>query len=191
MYRNIFDHCLSRVPSEQSSLMTSPAHTKNEVREHPSIISSTFCSSKKFHLQAIQLLATEKDSRKKNMLQQSRRRHASMLGWKTNIHIDGNFSDPAKVCNIEKRCKVLIKYRDNCWFVFHIFWCLNFSWTPVRNFWRVNCKGTYFWIREKFRSGSSSTYIGPGTFTIRNYPCMFLTQGSGSRTVIFAHKKYI
>ncbi|KAJ8633733.1 hypothetical protein MRB53_027069 [Persea americana] len=96
LYRNIFDQCLSRTLSGQSSLMTSPAHIKNEVRKHPSIISSTFCSSKKFSLQPFQLLGTKKDSGKKNTLQQSKARH-SILDEKTNIHIDSNSSDPAKV----------------------------------------------------------------------------------------------
>ncbi|KAI7988347.1 hypothetical protein LOK49_LG13G01483 [Camellia lanceoleosa] len=36
LYRSIFEHCVSRPPSEQCSGMTSPAHTKNESRKHPS-----------------------------------------------------------------------------------------------------------------------------------------------------------
>ncbi|RWR89793.1 putative electron transporter [Cinnamomum micranthum f. kanehirae] len=96
LYRSIFDQCLSRPASEQSSVMTSPAQTKkNENRRHPSIISSTFCSSKKFPLQHFQVLASKKDSRKKVL--QSKTRHASLLSGKTNLQIDGNCSDPTKV----------------------------------------------------------------------------------------------
>ena len=102
LYRSIFDQCLSRPPSEQSSVMTSPAHTKkNENRRHPSIISSTFCSSKKFPLQHFQVLASKEDSRKKVL--QSKTRHASLLSGKTNIQIDGNCSDPTKVCKRTKK----------------------------------------------------------------------------------------
>lgn len=96
LYRSIFDQCLSTAPSEQSSVMTSPAHTKNEVKKHPSIISSTFCSSKKFPLHSLQVLTSRRDSGKKNMLQ-SKTRHASLFGGKTNIHNSGNFSDTMKV----------------------------------------------------------------------------------------------
>ncbi|XP_077234353.1 electron transporter, putative (Protein of unknown function, DUF547) isoform X2 [Tasmannia lanceolata] len=97
LYRSIFDQCLSRPPSEQNSVITSPAHAKNEVRKHPSIISSAFCSSKKFPLQPFQLLASVKDSGKKNVLLQSKTRNASLLGGKPNIHIERSCSDSVKV----------------------------------------------------------------------------------------------
>ncbi|KAF8379212.1 hypothetical protein HHK36_028642 [Tetracentron sinense] len=97
LYRSIFDHCVSGAPSKQSSGMNSPAHTKNEVRKHPSIISSAFCSSKKFPLQPFQALASIKDSGKKNVLLQSKTRHASLLSGKTNIHFEDNCPDPIKL----------------------------------------------------------------------------------------------
>ncbi|XP_068634986.1 uncharacterized protein [Aristolochia californica] len=68
LYRSIFDQCRSGAPSEQSSVVTSPAHTKNEARKHPSIISSSFCSSKKFPLQSFQALTSSKDHGKKSLL---------------------------------------------------------------------------------------------------------------------------
>ncbi|XP_058104428.1 uncharacterized protein LOC131248259 isoform X2 [Magnolia sinica] len=96
LYRSIFEQCLSGAPSQQSSVVTSPAHTKNEVRKHPSIISSAFCSSKKFPLQPFQVLSSGKDSGKKKASLQSKTKHASLLGGKSNIHIDGNCLDPMK-----------------------------------------------------------------------------------------------
>ncbi|XP_068467867.1 uncharacterized protein [Phaseolus vulgaris] len=61
MYRSIFEHCVSRPPSEQNSGVASPAHTKHESRKHPSIISSAFCSSKMFPLRPLQALASNND----------------------------------------------------------------------------------------------------------------------------------
>lgn len=61
MYRNIFEHCVSQPPSEQNSSVTSPAHTRHESRKHPSIISSAFCSSKKFPLRPLQTLISNND----------------------------------------------------------------------------------------------------------------------------------
>ncbi|XP_010258879.1 PREDICTED: uncharacterized protein LOC104598490 isoform X2 [Nelumbo nucifera] len=98
LYRSIFDHCISGAPSGQSSGITSPAHPKNEVRKHPSVISSAFCSStKKFPLQPFQVLASIKESRKKNVLLHSKSRHASLLNGKTDIHVKNNYADPIKV----------------------------------------------------------------------------------------------
>ncbi|XP_020218212.1 uncharacterized protein LOC109801530 isoform X2 [Cajanus cajan] len=61
MYRSIFEHCVSRPPSEQNSGVASPAHTKHESRKHPSIISSAFCSSKKFPLRPLHALISNND----------------------------------------------------------------------------------------------------------------------------------
>ncbi|KAL2348167.1 hypothetical protein Fmac_002167 [Flemingia macrophylla] len=61
MYRSIFEHCVSRPPSEQNSGVASPAHTKHEPRKHPSIISSAFCSSKKFPLRPLHALISNND----------------------------------------------------------------------------------------------------------------------------------
>ncbi|XP_039022771.1 uncharacterized protein LOC120155267 [Hibiscus syriacus] len=65
LYRNIFDNCVSRQPSEQSSGKASPAHMKHTSRKHPSIISSAFCSSKKFPLRPWQALVSTNDSGKR------------------------------------------------------------------------------------------------------------------------------
>ncbi|KAL2669089.1 hypothetical protein AAZV13_01G167800 [Glycine max] len=61
MYRNIFEHCVSWPPSEQNSGVASPAHPRHESRKHPSIISSAFCSSKKFPLRPLQTLIYNND----------------------------------------------------------------------------------------------------------------------------------
>ncbi|KAE8708313.1 hypothetical protein F3Y22_tig00110347pilonHSYRG00071 [Hibiscus syriacus] len=65
LYRNIFDNCVSRQPTEQSSGKASPAHMKHTSRKHPSIISSAFCSSKKFPLRPWQALVSTNDSGKR------------------------------------------------------------------------------------------------------------------------------
>uniref|UniRef100_A0A5B6ZYY2 DUF547 domain-containing protein n=1 Tax=Davidia involucrata TaxID=16924 RepID=A0A5B6ZYY2_DAVIN len=97
LYRSIFEHCVSRPSSEQTSSMTSPAHTKNESRKHPSIISSSFCSSKKFPLRPFQALASINDSGKRTLLSQSKTRHSSLFGSKTDIHFEKTCSDHVKV----------------------------------------------------------------------------------------------
>ncbi|GAB4835000.1 hypothetical protein Ancab_033267 [Ancistrocladus abbreviatus] len=65
LYRSIFEQCVSRPPSEQSSGLSSPAQTKTKMRKHPSIISSAFCSSKKFPLQSFQALSSKSSSGRK------------------------------------------------------------------------------------------------------------------------------
>ncbi|RVW50510.1 hypothetical protein CK203_074529 [Vitis vinifera] len=84
LYRSIFEQCVSRPPSEQSSSMASPAHTKNESRKHPSIISSAFCSSKKFPLRPFQVLTSMNDKGKKTSMLQSKSKHASLLNHEQN-----------------------------------------------------------------------------------------------------------
>lgn len=61
MYRSIFEQCVSQPPSEQNSVVASPAHPRHESRKHPSIISSAFCSSKKFPLRPLQPLISNND----------------------------------------------------------------------------------------------------------------------------------
>ncbi|XP_059641684.1 uncharacterized protein LOC132283702 isoform X2 [Cornus florida] len=116
LYRSIFEHCASRPPSAQSSGMASPAHTKNESRKHPSIISSAFCSSKKFPLRPFQTLASINDLGKRTLLLQSKTRHASLSGSKTNIHFEKTFSDHVKVeekVTTMKRTPVLRTLKDH------------------------------------------------------------------------------
>ncbi|XP_027084643.2 uncharacterized protein [Coffea arabica] len=94
LYRSIFEQCISRSSSEQSSVMTSPAHAKNETRKHPSVISSAFCSSK-FPLRTFQTLASINDSGKRDLLQY-KTRHASLFSGKANIHFEKSCTENAK-----------------------------------------------------------------------------------------------
>lgn len=90
LYRSIFEHCVSRPPSEQSSGITSPAHAKNESKKHPSIISSAFCSSKNFPLRPFQTLATINGSMKRKLLHSTTTRHASVFTKESNVHFEQN-----------------------------------------------------------------------------------------------------
>ncbi|KAK2974999.1 hypothetical protein RJ640_012865 [Escallonia rubra] len=93
LYRSIFEHCVSRPLSEQSSSLTSPAHTKIESRRHPSVISRSFCSSKMLPLQPFQIEAAMKGKRN---LMQSKKRHTSSFAGKADIHFENNCSDDTK-----------------------------------------------------------------------------------------------
>ncbi|MBA0853921.1 hypothetical protein Goshw_023912 [Gossypium schwendimanii] len=92
LYRSIFDHCVSRPPSGQSSGKASPARTKHTSRKHPSIISSAFCSSKKFPLRPLQALVSTNDSGKRT----SRSIDASQFCGKSDILFDMSCSYPIK-----------------------------------------------------------------------------------------------
>lgn len=104
LYRTIFEHCASRPTSAQSSGMASPAHMKHDSRKqrHPSVISSAFCSSKKFPLRSFQALVSNNDLGKRNSLSQSKSRLASVLSGNTNIQFENIYSNPAKVTTMEK-----------------------------------------------------------------------------------------
>ncbi|XP_059444164.1 uncharacterized protein LOC132176066 isoform X1 [Corylus avellana] len=94
LYRSIFDKCASQPPSEQNSGMTSPAHTKHMSRKHPSIISSAFCSSKKFPLHPLQALVSIDDPWKRI----SKTSHTPLPCSKgNNIYFEKASLDPAKV----------------------------------------------------------------------------------------------
>ncbi|KAJ0049636.1 hypothetical protein Pint_15852 [Pistacia integerrima] len=93
LYRSIFEHCVSRPPSEQSSGVASPAHTKHVSKKHPSIISSAFCSSKKFPLRPLQALVSVNDYGKRA----SKTNNAPQFYGKSNIHFEKTCSDPVKV----------------------------------------------------------------------------------------------
>ncbi|KAI4370007.1 hypothetical protein MLD38_018395 [Melastoma candidum] len=61
LYRAIFEQCISQPSSEKSSSVTSPVHARNmAARKHPMIISSSFCSSKKFPLRPLQALISDR-----------------------------------------------------------------------------------------------------------------------------------
>ncbi|KAK0586657.1 hypothetical protein LWI29_010321 [Acer saccharum] len=117
LYRNIFENCVSRPPSEQSSSMASPAHAppseqsssmaspahaKHVSKKHPSIISSAFCSSKKFPLRPLQALVSVNDFGKRTF----KTINAPQFCGKMDVHFKKTCSDPVKahdkVPNIEK-----------------------------------------------------------------------------------------
>ncbi|MBA0689603.1 hypothetical protein Goari_007325, partial [Gossypium aridum] len=100
LYRSVFDQCVSRQPSEQSSGKASPAHMKHASRKHPSVISSAFCSSKKFPLKPWQALVSTNDSGKRI----SRSIDASQFCGKNDILFDKTSSHSAheKVQGMEK-----------------------------------------------------------------------------------------
>lgn len=93
LYRSIFEHCASRPPSEQSSSVASPAHTKHATKKHPSIISSAFCSSKKFPLRPLQALVSINDYGKRS----SKASDAPQFCRKSDIQFEKTCSDPVKV----------------------------------------------------------------------------------------------
>nr|XP_043614052.1 uncharacterized protein LOC122586001 [Erigeron canadensis] len=95
LYRTIFEQCVSRPCSEQSSVPTSPAHVKKEPRKHPTIISSTFCSSKSFPFRNFHALSTKNASGKGNLLQ-SKTKHASLFRRKANTCFETTCSDNLK-----------------------------------------------------------------------------------------------
>ncbi|KAJ9147702.1 hypothetical protein P3X46_029829 [Hevea brasiliensis] len=84
LYRSIFENCVSQAPSEQNSGVASPAHTKQVSRKHPSIISSAFCSSKKFPLRPLQALVSVSESGKRSSKASD---SPSFLG-KSNVHFE-------------------------------------------------------------------------------------------------------
>ncbi|XP_044485716.1 uncharacterized protein LOC123211202 isoform X2 [Mangifera indica] len=91
LYRSIFEHCVSQPPSGQSSSVASPAHTKHVSKKHPSIISSAFCSSKKFPLRPLQALVSVSDYGKRAC----KTNDAQSYG-KSDIQFEKTCSDPLK-----------------------------------------------------------------------------------------------
>ncbi|KAG5056941.1 hypothetical protein JHK86_011937 [Glycine max] len=92
LYRSIFEQCVSRSTSQQSSAVASPAHTKQGSRKHPSIISSAFCSSKKFPLRTLQALVSNNDLRNKIFGSN----HAPLSRGKGNNYFKKTCSDSTK-----------------------------------------------------------------------------------------------
>ncbi|GAV72837.1 DUF547 domain-containing protein/Lzipper-MIP1 domain-containing protein [Cephalotus follicularis] len=92
LYRSIFEQCVSRPPSEQNSGVASPAHTKHGSRKHPSIISSAFCSSKKFPLRPLQALVSINDSGKRTL----KTPNAPFFNGKTDIQFEKTDSNTIK-----------------------------------------------------------------------------------------------
>lgn len=106
LYRSIFEHCVSRPQSEQNSVVASPVHRKHETRKHPSIISSAFCSSKKFPFRSLQPLVSIDSSGKRT----AKTGHASLSTDKTDIDFGKICSGPTKV----KTILVFIFYFVHC-----------------------------------------------------------------------------
>ncbi|GMN31164.1 hypothetical protein TIFTF001_003135 [Ficus carica] len=98
LYRSIFENCVSRPPSNQNSSMTSPAHPKHESRKHPSIISSAFCSSKKFPFRPLHALVSIDDSGKRS----TKTGHASLSNGRTD-------TDSAKSCSGSNKFQAMEK----------------------------------------------------------------------------------
>lgn len=93
LYRDIFEQCVSRPPSEQCSGLNSPAHAKMKPRKHPSIIKSAFCSSKKFPLQPFCVLSSKSSLERKDI----KTRHAPVSAGKTDLRFEKNNSSVVKV----------------------------------------------------------------------------------------------
>ncbi|WOK98713.1 hypothetical protein Cni_G07425 [Canna indica] len=101
LYRSIFDQCSSQPTSGHSSGMTSPAHSKTGSatgRKHPTIISSSFCSSKKFRLQPLQVLASIREAGRNNVnLLKPKVRHEPLSREGMNPHDQGrSFAESLK-----------------------------------------------------------------------------------------------
>nr|XP_004301191.2 PREDICTED: uncharacterized protein LOC101298611 [Fragaria vesca subsp. vesca] len=105
LYRSIFEKCASKPPSEQSSLVASPAHMKNGSRKHPSIISSAFCSTKNFSFRHFRALVAIDDSGKRT----SRTSHTPLSSSKSDTDFAKTRSDLSKVEKIRHRVPVLEK----------------------------------------------------------------------------------
>ncbi|KAJ1383672.1 Ternary complex factor MIP1, leucine-zipper [Sesbania bispinosa] len=172
MYRSIFEQCVSRPPSEQNSGVASPAHTRHESRKHPSIISSAFCSSKKFPLRPLQALISNNDLR--NRIFGSS--HAPLSSGKGKVYFGKTSPDSTtkvheKVSTMEKT-PVLRTLKD------HLYQC------PSRlSEEMVRCMATvYCWLRstksvnaEKSRSPllsrSSTNAIQPRHGAVEDRDC--------------------
>ncbi|XP_022154828.1 uncharacterized protein LOC111021990 isoform X2 [Momordica charantia] len=92
LYRSIFEQCVSKPSSQQNSVTASPAHGKHESRKHPSVISSAFCSSKKFPLGPLQPFSVN-DLGKRT----SNAGPNSLFGGKSNINTGKTSSGTSKV----------------------------------------------------------------------------------------------
>ncbi|PON37736.1 Ternary complex factor MIP1, leucine-zipper [Parasponia andersonii] len=108
LYRSVFEHSVSRPPSEQNSGVASPAHPKHEARKHPSIISSAFCSSKKFPFRPLQALVSVDDPGKRH----TKTGHSQLSGGRAHIDSAKSCSGPPKLLAMEKT-SILRTLRDH------------------------------------------------------------------------------
>lgn len=139
LYRSIFEQCISRPPSQQCSSVSSPAHTNTRQgsRKHPSIISSAFCSSKKFPLGPLQDLVSGNDLRNKIFGSN----YAPSSRGKGNNCFEKTWSDSTKahekISTIEKT-PILRSFKD------HLYHCPNKLSEEM-----VRCMATvYCWLRS-------------------------------------------
>lgn len=101
LYRSIFEQCVSRPPSEQSSVTSSPSQVKNKARKHPSIISNAFCSSKNFPLRSLQALASKNSSgRKEQKPRQSPLPAKASLACTNPVKVQGKQGSVEKTANL-------------------------------------------------------------------------------------------
>ncbi|RAL44489.1 hypothetical protein DM860_011766 [Cuscuta australis] len=116
LYRSIFEQCTSRPSSsEQSSVATSPAHSKTTEsrKKHPSIISSAFCSSKKFPLRSsFQALSSKNVSGKRSS--HSKTKSASIFSCERDQHIQKCPSGNEKVVQRAPLVKTLKDHLHQC-----------------------------------------------------------------------------
>ncbi|KAL8216429.1 hypothetical protein R6Q57_023266 [Mikania cordata] len=98
LYRTIFEQCVSRPSSGQGSVLNSPAHAiaKKESRKHPTIISSTFCSSKSFPFRKFHALSTINAPGKGNLLH-SKTRNASLSSNQAINRFESMYSNGVKI----------------------------------------------------------------------------------------------
>ncbi|KAK1435927.1 hypothetical protein QVD17_01700 [Tagetes erecta] len=98
LYRTIYEQRASRPSSGEGSVLTSPAHAiaKRESRKHPTIISSTFCSSRSFPFRKFHALSTINAPGKGN-LSQSKTKNCSLSSSKANSYFESRRSNNIKM----------------------------------------------------------------------------------------------
>ncbi|KAL5537580.1 hypothetical protein UlMin_046048 [Ulmus minor] len=100
LYRNVFEHCVSRTPCEQNSSVASPAHPKHESRKHPS-----------FPLRPLQALVSIDDSGKRT----AKTDHANLSTGRNDIGFPKTYPGlakcPSKLSEEMVRCMAFVY----CW----------------------------------------------------------------------------
>ncbi|KAJ8512539.1 hypothetical protein OPV22_002973 [Ensete ventricosum] len=81
---------------EIANCMTSPVHSSHGARKRPSIILSSFCSSKKFWFQPFQVLSSIKDAGRTNILLMLKVRHELLSRENMNLYVRNDFAYPMK-----------------------------------------------------------------------------------------------
>ncbi|CAH1451812.1 unnamed protein product [Lactuca virosa] len=166
LYRSIFEQCVS---SKQTSVQTSPAHAMKKEsisssRKHPTIISSTFCSSKTFPFRNFHALSTMNAG--KGSLLHSKIRHSKANSCSDEIvkEMKGNQSSSRK-----KPC-LQLSLKD------HLYEC------PSRlSEEMVKCMATaYCWLRTPSSSSSSSS----SSTTNKKSSSLSITNGEDCKSMV-------